>query len=502
MLFFVLFVLINFVNTKSKIVVDNNNMFSSRDTGDNVLIDHFVFGGSTWSLVETLNLTKDKPDTPVILTSDILFLKNNILIANYYPQCYFNDGSSWTENGAVKILTRGLVFVKNSMDELSYYMKVSNVQFEDTRFYTMSYNVIHSYDYDCVEHLSERIDLSEYGTVYSNFHIVDSNNIIVSGATPIGGGYHLQTVQTFSKSGFEWTPSNYLFEDIFANDHDGTTHDAVYYTDVYNITTKFVAKNNIFAMNFMKSNFIRVVKKDGGGNWDPTTMVDLVMPSSSTTAAGFGDSFDVSSDGTKIVVGAPHFSPSGGTEGDGRVFIFEYDGSSWGSTEVVNPGGIGINFGRDVMITESGKMYFFGANDTSFIEDTSLAECMNATWTKIGSWCYMKVSTPVSWNTANSTCAGEGFQLVTLSDVSKATDVKSYMSAETNNYHIGLYQPDDINWFWVDGKPLEYSDWASGEPNDFNGNEDCTEMNANTDKWNDINCVTANKIFVCEYYLM
>ena len=40
---------------------------------------------------------------------------------------------------------------------------------------------------------------------------------------------------------------------------------------------------------------------------------------------------------------------------------------------------------------------------------------------------------------------------------------------------------------WTDGSPLGYTNWRPNEPNDFNGNEDCTEFRRDGG-WNDNNC--------------
>uniref|UniRef100_A0A8C4RQH7 C-type lectin domain-containing protein n=1 Tax=Erpetoichthys calabaricus TaxID=27687 RepID=A0A8C4RQH7_ERPCA len=49
----------------------------------------------------------------------------------------------------------------------------------------------------------------------------------------------------------------------------------------------------------------------------------------------------------------------------------------------------------------------------------------------------------------------------------------------------------------VNGKPVTFTKWKSGEPNNFNGNEDCTIINSEG-IWNDINC-EVNIIIICQF---
>ncbi|RUS71917.1 hypothetical protein EGW08_020330 [Elysia chlorotica] len=47
------------------------------------------------------------------------------------------------------------------------------------------------------------------------------------------------------------------------------------------------------------------------------------------------------------------------------------------------------------------------------------------------------------------------------------------------------------------GDPLNYSKWAEGEPNNYRGKEDCTEMRMDSD-WYDLRCTRSTRHFVCQ----
>ncbi|XP_072020213.1 macrophage mannose receptor 1-like [Amphiura filiformis] len=46
------------------------------------------------------------------------------------------------------------------------------------------------------------------------------------------------------------------------------------------------------------------------------------------------------------------------------------------------------------------------------------------------------------------------------------------------------------DWQWSSGDPFRYLNWNPGEPNNYNGNEHCTEVFASNGKWNDDSCDT------------
>ena len=65
---------------------------------------------------------------------------------------------------------------------------------------------------------------------------------------------------------------------------------------------------------------------------------------------------------------------------------------------------------------------------------------------------------------------------------------------------IGLQRQDDGSFQWVDGTPVVYNGWATGEPNDNHGREDCAHMYLDVEgKWNDCPCDWGvNPGFACE----
>jgi hypothetical protein len=102
-----------------------------------------------------------------------------------------------------------------------------------------------------------------------------------------------------------------------------------------------------------------------------------------------------------------------------------------------------------------------------------------------------------TWPKARTFCADRGMHLVTLADEAEEQWVldEAYKHHE-GNWAIGLNDQDEEGTFvWVDGTPLDYTNWRGGEPNNAGG-EDCVEANKNG--WNDIGCQRAKRRFICE----
>ena len=68
----------------------------------------------------------------------------------------------------------------------------------------------------------------------------------------------------------------------------------------------------------------------------------------------------------------------------------------------------------------------------------------------------------------------------------------------TGTAHIGLARhPKNLhNFFWVDGSGMVFTSWETNEPSNLD--EGCAELFAGSISYNDINCETNLKPFVCQ----
>ena len=89
-------------------------------------------------------------------------------------------------------------------------------------------------------------------------------------------------------------------------------------------------------------------------------------------------------------------------------------------------------------------------------------------------------------------------------------------SEEENAKITALAKDKDVEIFWIginditnegvftydsDGKNISWTNWDSGEPNNYKDKEDCTQIRwKNSGKWNDVRCADSYHMnsFVCK----
>jgi len=122
-------------------------------------------------------------------------------------------------------------------------------------------------------------------------------------------------------------------------------------------------------------------------------------------------------------------------------------------------------------------------------------------WKKWGSDCYHFSDQPKTYVAAQEDCenlAGQNSDLTSINSV--AEDAMIYEEFEkkgTGNFWIGLNRKKDgVGFHWFDGSPVNYVNWAPGEPNNWEHgdktNEECVEVfgkyGYHPKLWNDQRC--------------
>merc|ERR1719229_439877 len=110
--------------------------------------------------------------------------------------------------------------------------------------------------------------------------------------------------------------------------------------------------------------------------------------------------------------------------------------------------------------------------------------------------CFVKSDSKMEFEEAEDYCTLLGMHLASIHDDDEndaATD-----ACDSCTCWIGLHcmTSDQYDFEWTDGSSWAYTNWNSGEPNNWwSTNEDCTELYSNG-KWNDNKC-TKNRYALC-----
>lgn len=105
-----------------------------------------------------------------------------------------------------------------------------------------------------------------------------------------------------------------------------------------------------------------------------------------------------------------------------------------------------------------------------------------------------------TWANAKANCEAMGGYLVTINSNEENSFVNNLIGA--NSIWIGLSDElDEGVWQWVTGESVSFTNWRSGEPNDYGSGEDYAEMYTDG-TWNDIGppaFPSITRYYVCEW---
>ncbi|XP_026115239.1 CD209 antigen-like protein C [Carassius auratus] len=107
---------------------------------------------------------------------------------------------------------------------------------------------------------------------------------------------------------------------------------------------------------------------------------------------------------------------------------------------------------------------------------------------------YFFSSEKKNWNESRRYCRERGTDLIIIKNKEEQDFVKNICGSD--HFWIGLTDiEEEGRWKWVDGSTLTSEFWKSGEPNDYQGNEDCA--NTRSLGWFDTKCDSSVK-WICE----
>ena len=112
-----------------------------------------------------------------------------------------------------------------------------------------------------------------------------------------------------------------------------------------------------------------------------------------------------------------------------------------------------------------------------------------------GTSCYLISSENAAWPDALDSCESWGGSLVKIDSQEEDELLGERMT--TTFWIAASDRVVEGQVFWAGGAPLTFSNWSQGQPDDFQGREDCVVKTAPAGTWNDRPC--GNVIpYVCE----
>lgn len=107
-----------------------------------------------------------------------------------------------------------------------------------------------------------------------------------------------------------------------------------------------------------------------------------------------------------------------------------------------------------------------------------------------------------TWKQAEKICNLYGGHLVTITSQKEQDFINQLISNYSNQFcWVGATDENsEGKWKWITGEEFSYTNWATNEPNNANGEENYMHLN-NSGRWNDIH-YTGNEYtfsFICEY---
>jgi hypothetical protein len=112
-----------------------------------------------------------------------------------------------------------------------------------------------------------------------------------------------------------------------------------------------------------------------------------------------------------------------------------------------------------------------------------------------GAACYLRSAQNAVWADALASCQAWGGGLVVIDSREEDAFLSEHLDV---SFWIGASDRiQEGRVLWNGGAPLVFSNWAAGQPDDYQGREDCVVKTMPVGSWNDLPCRNLNA-YVCE----
>lgn len=116
-------------------------------------------------------------------------------------------------------------------------------------------------------------------------------------------------------------------------------------------------------------------------------------------------------------------------------------------------------------------------------------------WIPFMGHCYSFSSVRSNWAQASVDCLKLGGAMVSVVDPQESIFIQhnvDLLKDNAPNFWIGLYKNHDGEWMWIDGSPVDYTNWNSAKHT-----SSCAELNSESGKWATNTC-TRYKFYICK----
>ncbi|XP_026181764.1 ladderlectin-like [Mastacembelus armatus] len=126
--------------------------------------------------------------------------------------------------------------------------------------------------------------------------------------------------------------------------------------------------------------------------------------------------------------------------------------------------------------------------------DTAQGQSCFSGWTRNNGRCFMHVPKALTWPAAQLNCQSLGGNLASVRDAEEYEVIQKVIADAKGTGLIWIGGHDLIQegkWKWTDKTPFTYTNWAPGQPDDYQRNEDCLQISTEGRRfWNDLDCQT------------
>ena len=109
--------------------------------------------------------------------------------------------------------------------------------------------------------------------------------------------------------------------------------------------------------------------------------------------------------------------------------------------------------------------------------------------------CYRNRTFDQTWAVGRADCQAWGGDLAGLTSDAERAFVGTAITDDTWTSATDI--ANEGTWLWATGEPWAYTNWSPGQPDNWQGLEDCMELLLSTKEFNDEDC-THIRNYMCE----